>query len=379
VVAQLLLPLSLLLQEAAAESAASNTAANPTAGLHSTAGEAWPASEPALLAHLAAGQQVDDVPLLRLCIARSWWRAARELTARAHRRSATIGDALDQPLVQEVTGLLVDLKHRADELAAFADQTYKDQTQGLAEVHCALQWAQNSTTVFLGVKYAARWSAPGAIEVADVKVNISSCCFELSGFGHHSSIRKHYTVNLGLFEGLEPSLSSWSASSVGRLTATLHKAKAKKWPRLMASKAKSSHQIAPWLDMEERWTGELEDFAREGTKKTSKGGKTMVTTTSAPVKKKGLRVFTPWRKAFLRQWRRLPKKLRRLLQSRVLCGGFIVGAISVPVAFFSRRDAAVSPAEGLPAAEKAELARKAAEARADAEPSAGEEFLQQAA
>jgi len=40
-------------------------------------------------------------------------------------------------------------------------------------VPCALQWAQNSTTIFLGVKYASRWSAPGAIEVADVGVNIT--------------------------------------------------------------------------------------------------------------------------------------------------------------------------------------------------------------
>merc|ERR1712204_123301 len=227
-----------------------------------------------------------------------------------------------------------------------------------------------------GVKYAARWSAPGAIEVVDVKVNISSCCFELSGFGHHSSIRKHYTVNLGLYGGLEPSLSRWSVSSVGRLTATLHKAKAKKWSRLLASKAKSRHQIAPWLDMEERWAQELEDSGRDKGKK-SKGGKTTATTTSAPEKKKGPRVYPPWRKAFLRQWRRLPKRLRRVLQSRVLLAGLIIGVLSVPVAFFSRHDKL--PAEELPAAEKAELARKAAQARADAQPSAGEDFLQQAA
>jgi len=372
VVAQLLLPLSFLMQETAADSAVSSTAANPAGG------EAWAISEPALLAHLAAGQQVDDRPLLRFCIARSWWSAARELTARAHKRSATIGDALDKPLVQEVTDLLADVKHRADELAAFADETYRDQTQGLDEVHCALQWAQNSTTVFLGVKYAARWSAPGAIEVVDVKVNISSCCFELGGFGHHSSIRKHYIVNLGLYEDLDPSLSSWSASSVGRLTATLHKAKAKKWKRLTASKAKSRHQISPWLDMEERWAQELEESGRNTAKKDSKGSKATATTTPATERKKGQRVYTPWRKAFLRRWRRLPKGLRRVLQSRVLLAGFIVGILSVPVAFFSRRVNAASPEE-LPAAEKAELARKAAQARANDEKSAGEEFLQQAA
>jgi len=373
VVAQLLFPLSVLMQEAAADPAASSAETNALAR------QAWAVSEPALLDHLAAGQEVDDVPLLRLCIARSWWSAARELTARAHKRSATIGNALDKPFVQEVTGLLADVKHRADELAAFADETYRDQTQGLDEVHCALQWAQNSTTIFLGVKYAARWSAPGAIEVVDVKVNVSSCCFELSGFGHHSSIRKHYIVNLGLFEDLDPSLSSWTASSVGRLTATLHKAKAKKWPRLTASKAKSRHQIAPWLDMEERWAQELEDSGRDAVKKKSKRSASTATTTSAPEKKKGQRVYTPWRKAILRQWRRLPKRLRRVLQSKVLLAGVILGVLSVPVAFFNRGGKTVSPAEDLPAAEKAELARKAAQARADSERTVGEEVLQQAA
>ena len=45
--------------------------------------------------------------------------------------------------------------------------------EGLDEVHCALQWAQNSTTVFLGVKYATRWAAPGAIEAIWEGSNLS--------------------------------------------------------------------------------------------------------------------------------------------------------------------------------------------------------------
>jgi hypothetical protein len=55
-----------------------------------------------------------------------------------------------------------------------------------SEVPCALQWAQNSTTIFLGVKYASRWSAPGAIEVADVGVNIT----EAGLLGEHGGAKK---------------------------------------------------------------------------------------------------------------------------------------------------------------------------------------------
>merc|ERR1719384_1140189 len=122
------------------------------------------------------------------------------------------------------------MKQSADEFAAFADTTYRGQTQGLSEVPCALQWAQNSTTVFLAVKYAARWSAPGAIEVVDVSANITDGRFDLEGFGHHSGIRKRYFVDLSLYANVTPSESSWSSSSVGRLTAMLQKGKPnEKW------------------------------------------------------------------------------------------------------------------------------------------------------
>ncbi|CAK0893547.1 unnamed protein product, partial [Prorocentrum cordatum] len=126
-----------------------------------------------------------------------------------------------------VTSLLSGVRQSADSFAAYAEQTYRGQTGGIHdEVPCALQWAQNSTAVFLGVKYAARWSAPGAIEVVDVTVNSSDCCFHLGGYGHHSSIRKHYLVNLTLFADVDAQMTSWSSGSVGRMTATLHKRRA---------------------------------------------------------------------------------------------------------------------------------------------------------
>jgi len=263
------------------------------------------------------GAGEEELPLLRLCISQSWWTAARELVLRAHARSASAGAEL-AAVREEVTSLLAELKHRADELAAYADTTFRDQTQGLDEVHCALQWAQNSTTVFLGVKYATRWSAPGAIEVVDVKVNMTSCCFELSGFGHHSSIKKHYTVNLGLFADIAPAHSSWSAASVGRLTATLQKAAPARWQRLTKSKDKSKHQIGTWLDMEERWADELKSAAGAKGGKGKDRDKATTTPASKGSKKKGKRVFTPWRKALQRRWRQLPSRLRALLLAALL-------------------------------------------------------------
>mmetsp|Transcript_58748 Transcript_58748/g.136679 ORF Transcript_58748/g.136679 Transcript_58748/m.136679 type:complete len:382 (+) Transcript_58748:1-1146(+) len=286
--------------------------------LRCVAGPAGWSSERELLAHVSPAEGMsthaakENLPLLRLCISRSWWTAARELVSRAHAHSADAGFEL-APIREEVTSLLAELKHQADELAAYADSTYRDQTHGLDEVNCALQWAQNSTTVFLGVKYATRWSAPGAIEVVNVKVNMTSCCFGLSGFGHHSSVRKHYTVNLGLFADVLPAQSSWSAASVGRLTAMLQKTQPARWPRLTHSRGKSKHQTSTWLDMEERWARELQDFAgamdanSKDTAQWQDKPKIKSTTTSSPKgRKKGSRVYTPWRKALQKRWKQLP-------------------------------------------------------------------------
>jgi len=203
----------------------------------------------------------DILALMQTRISRSWWGAARELVAKVHAAanggSGFVGISSIQ---KEVSNLLANVKREADSFDAFAKTTYRGQTAGLDEVHCAVQWAQNSTTVFLGVKYAARWSAPGAIEVVDLAANVSASGFQLNGYGHHSSIRKRYMVDLDLFADVLPTpYSHWSTGSVGRMTATLHKAKKGKWPRLTKSQGKSKHPITSWLDMEERWSEEMKN------------------------------------------------------------------------------------------------------------------------
>lgn len=203
--------------------------------------------------------------LLRFCVSNSWWAAAREIVARGHRKGSI------RALGDEVMTLLAGVKHRAEEFAIFSDVAYRNQTKGLNEVHCALQWAQNSTAVFIGVKYAVRWSAPGAIEVSDIQVNISSCCFQLFGQGHHSSIRKRYIVDLGLYGDVVPEHSSWSASSVGRLTAMLEKVTPGKWPRLMKDKGKTRNQVTSWLDMDEHWQKKLTESRNKSGEKSGSG------------------------------------------------------------------------------------------------------------
>lgn len=325
------LPLLILVLERAVDAGTSSAVA------------AW-ATEQELLAHLTAGgdlgvvpnradehelqqeeektETAEQLPLLRICIARSWWAAARELVSRAHLQNAARGNSKGgssdsvTSISKEVRALLAGVKQNADSLGAFADETYRGQTRGLDEVPCALQWAQNSSSVFLGVKYAARWSAPGAIEVVDVVTNISETSFILEGFGHHSSIRKRYVVNLTLYADVVPTHSSWSAASVGRLTATLQKARVAKWPRLTRSKSRSRHQLTSWMDMEERWAAELArttNVAKESAKKAKPSP-----TPAPPAPRKSTantsafnQALTSWRKLSLRQWKRLRKTARR--------------------------------------------------------------------
>jgi len=276
------------------------------------AGAAW--SEETLLQRLRdpQGAEVDgndDLELLRTCVSKSWWSAARAIVARTHERG---GSSELDVLKKEVTSLTNNLKQRADEFSTFAAATFRGQTQGLDEVNCAMQWAQNSTFVFLGVKYATRWSAPGAIEISDLSVNITAPVFQLEGFGHHSSIRKRYSVDLPLFADVVPEHSTWSAASVGRMTATLQKAKAEKWPRLTKAKSKSKHQITSWLDMEERWAEDVKKVEKAKENKSSEKKEAKKAEASpSPKKEKGQRLHTPWRKKLSRWWKQTEKGIRK--------------------------------------------------------------------
>merc|ERR1712039_597007 len=87
-----------------------------------------------------------------------------------------------------------------------------------AEVNPAAQWAQNSTHIFLAVKFAQRWNAPGALEVENETVSISSSSFNFTAFGEHSFIRRRYHLSFELFRAVLPDASSWSLASVGRMS-----------------------------------------------------------------------------------------------------------------------------------------------------------------
>jgi len=128
-------------------------------------------------------------------------------------------------------------------------------------VRCSFQWAQNSTAIFLTMKFSHRWSSPGALKVHDEKATVTDCCFNFTAAGEHSQLRKMYTLNLGFFKEVDPKHWSWQHQSAGRLSVEIRKKEPAKWPRLVDSSVKPNN-MATWDSMYTRWASELEDFEK---------------------------------------------------------------------------------------------------------------------
>jgi hypothetical protein len=209
----------------------------------------------AVLKDIKTGSQC-DTDGAGLLISRSWWVAARELVSLSHSVQDGKCRASMETVVRRHVG---DMKLQADALLlslAPAD----DAKVGV--VRCATQWAQNSTAVFLSVKFSHRWSSPGALKVHDEKASVSACCFNFSASGEHSQLRKRYTLDLGFFKEVDEKRWSWQHAAAGRLTVEIAKKVPMKWPRLLAAKDKPGN-LQVWEAMYARYTEELDAFERK--------------------------------------------------------------------------------------------------------------------
>lgn len=185
-----------------------------------------------------------DVGVVGEVVRRQWWDVAGEIVAKSHEQKVDLSFVVRKAVKK--------LKEETDELIRTLNPNYGRAQQ----VSPAFQWAQNNTCVFLTVKFTVRWNAPGALEVSDPSVNITRGWFNFSGFGAHSNNKYNYVLTVGLFDVLEPEMSSWSTASVGKLSATLKKRYPRKWPRLLAQKSKISNGQV-WMDLQEKMDGSL--------------------------------------------------------------------------------------------------------------------------
>merc|ERR1719379_1830351 len=181
--------------------------------------------------------------------------------------TSAASEEVAQKVAAQVRHSVYAERNRLDDLVRILDRNY-----GTAhDVSPAIQWAQNSTHVFITVKFCTRWNAPGALEVENETVSFSSCCFNFTAFGEHSFIRRRYHLSFQLFQSIIGEASSWFHASAGRVTVTIAKAKPGNWPRLFATGQEQPKNLGIWRDMKEKWAAELEKIpvAKVETKKAS--------------------------------------------------------------------------------------------------------------
>lgn len=187
---------------------------------------------------------------------RGWHDAVRTLVA----RSQTSSEESAQKVAAQVRHAVYAERNRLDDLIRALDRNY-----GRAvDVSPAMQWAQNSTHVFLAVKFAQRWNAPGALEVENETVAFSACCFNFTAFGEHSFIRRKYHLSFELFRPISASSSSWFLAAAGRVTVMIAKASPGNWPQLFRNLESQPKNLGIWRDMHEKWKKDLEKFPVEG-------------------------------------------------------------------------------------------------------------------
>jgi len=181
-----------------------------------------------------------DGPILEGVVLRQWWDLAREIVALSHVQQTDLSNTVRQAVRS--------LKEEADELLRTLNPKY-----GQAQVVSpSFQWAQNDTCVFLTVKFTVRWNSPGALEVAEPAVAMSGNTFNFTGLGKHSNNKYKYVLSLAAFDNIVPEASVWSLASVGKLSVTLRKRWARKWPRLLADKKLKIGNMHVWMEQQEK-------------------------------------------------------------------------------------------------------------------------------
>eukprot|EP00922_Rhytidocystis_sp_ex-Travisia-forbesii_P017616 GHVS01026246.1.p1 GENE.GHVS01026246.1~~GHVS01026246.1.p1 ORF type:complete len:422 (+),score=118.52 GHVS01026246.1:70-1335(+) len=213
-------------------------------------------SEEAAYDKLMKGGGTVDQHDLQLAIGRSWWKLSQALILRSHKE--------DRDFSTFVRSAVADIRHNTDELIRLLNKKHAE----IAVMSPAFQWAQSPEQIFLNIKFAYRWSSPGALSVENEKIETKACCFYFSGVGTHSHVKKEYRLELDLFDDLDATETKWSFASVGKVFVTLQKKTSGVWKQLTRSPAKFPN-MAVWWDMKEKFYDTNKEFLSEAKNNTA--------------------------------------------------------------------------------------------------------------
>lgn len=134
----------------------------------------------------------------------------------------------------------------------------------------AFQWAQNVESVFIQIKYAHRFDAPGCLEVKKETIDIDGNLLNFRAYCIQGDTPIKFSLSLDLFDTIDKDQSVFTSSSVGRYQLTLKKTTGKYWKSLQKPGAESPSNMRMWLEMREKYLDEIQKYIDESEEEENK-------------------------------------------------------------------------------------------------------------
>ena len=135
----------------------------------------------------------------------------------------------------------------------------------------AFQWAQSGDNVFIEIKYAHRFDAPGCLDVKKEKVDVEGNVLNFTAYCIQGDTPIKFSLSLDLFEEVNQELSTFTSNSVGRYQVTLRKRESSYWKSLLKKQAESPSNMRMWLEMREKYLEEIQKYIDETEEEENKG------------------------------------------------------------------------------------------------------------
>ena len=124
----------------------------------------------------------------------------------------------------------------------------------------AFQWAQNTEYIYLQIKYAHRFDAPGCIEARNEMITINGSLFDFHAFCHQGESPIKIHLHLNLFNEIDKEGSTHISNSVGRYEVKLKKKSKAYWKRLLNPEFESPKNMKMWLEMREKYLEDIQKY-----------------------------------------------------------------------------------------------------------------------
>ncbi|KAL1522829.1 hypothetical protein AB1Y20_017798 [Prymnesium parvum] len=186
---------------------------------------------------LASGSHRPTESDVLVAVERAWWEASKLMLRKMREDGAVVGT------MQEVRSAATKMRDQATDIinlmrvGANAEETV---------VNAAFQWAQRLEYVYLNVKFSSRIDGPvTCLNVDNENITFTNDSLYFEGIGRQKP--KTFKLNLTFHQEIDPEASSWSFSSVGRMSITIAKKEHGTWPRLLKTKQKPKNMYS-WYD-----------------------------------------------------------------------------------------------------------------------------------